>query len=433
MEPPINYGNTGLPQSPGEGPKIYGRSKFKGCAIIGVLVLIIILGIAGYLIYKGVSTVKDVYDVSQNRSPFDRKNSNKDTKNSDSRFEDATFMDAVVITQNNGNPKIWILTNASKTAIVTHKTPGHYSTGSECIDCRTRAFVYETGSDKILAKTDNPFNDLVTSSCIFEVNGKILQFTTGYHNSPPRVNIYDAYSGALLAETQDFLDKHEELKSGLVSISFPWRAKTISFETKDGQRNLIYSPVTDKVYTSETKMDEDIAGNTPDGTGIISGLKSDANDKRYKLWKITAPRKNLITKNSTYVSFMGDQKHLDVFVRDAKTELISNKIYLQGIIYYQDEDMAVIIYVDQAGKTASRIMTCVDLHSGKEKWTVNQDELFSYMKIDENQKTNSGFDYTKDKINVRKSGSILTLTYLGGGIMGFDSESGKKLWTLEIN
>ena len=432
MEPPINYGNMGIPQTPGEGPKVYGRSKFKGCAIIGSLVLIIILGGAGYLIYKGVSTAKDIYDVTQHKSPFDNKNST-DNKNSDSRFEGATFMDAVVIPQNGGNPKIWILTDASKTAIVTHKRPGQYSTGSECIDCRTRAFIYETGTDKILNKTDNPFNDLVTESNIFGVNGKILQFTHGYHDALPRINIYDANTGSMLSETKDFIDMHEELKSGIVSLSYSNYSQTISFDTKDGQKNLIYSPVTDKIYTNESKLSEDIAAGTPDGTGIACGLKSATKDKRYKLWKVTAPRKNLITKRSTYISYIGEQRTLDVFAPDAKTELVSDKIYLQGIIYYQDEDIAVIIYVDQAGKTANRIMTCVDLHSGNEKWTVNPDGLFSFMKIDENQKTDSGFDYTKDRIKIRKSGNILALTFLGGGIMGFDSESGKKLWTLEIH
>ena len=53
---------------------------------------------------------------------------------------------------------------------------------------------------------------------------------------------------------------------------------------------------------------------------------------------------------------------------DATTEMVSNKVYLQGIIYYQDDETAVIIYVDEAGKTANRIMTCIDIKTGKEKW-----------------------------------------------------------------
>lgn len=432
MEPQINYGNMGA-GNPNDGPKVYGRSKSRGCLIIGIFLLIVILGGAGYFIFRTVTTVKDVFDLTKKDNFFNKNKTGMDNKNVDSRFSDATFMDAVIIPQNNGNPKIWILTDASKTAIVTHKTPGRYSTGSECIDCRTRGFVYDAGSDKILAQTDNPFSDLVTSSAIFEVNGKILQFTTGYHDSPPRVNTYDANSGALLSETQDFIDKHEELKSGIVEMHFAFNPKTISFDTKDGQKSLIYNPKTDKVYTNNTKMDADIAENTPDGSGILCGLKSKTGDKRYQLWKVTAPKKNLVKDESSYMSFMGDQERLKVFKYPGETELVSDKIYLQGIIYYQDDDIAVIIYVDQAGKTANRLMTCVDLKSGKEKWTLNQDSLFSFMKIDELKNSSSSFDSTKDKIAVKKSGDLLALTFIGGGIMGLDIDSGKKLWALEIH
>ena len=173
--------------------------------------------------------------------------------------------------------------------------------------------------------------------------------------------------------------------------------------------------------------------NSPDGNGILCGLKSKTGDKRYQLWKVTAPKKNLVKDESSYMSFMGDQERLKVFKYPGETELVSDKIYLQGIIYYQDDDIAVVIYVDQAGKTANRLMTCIDLKSGKEKWTLNQDSLFSFMKIDELKNSGSGFDSTKDKIAVKKSGNLLALTFIGGGIMGLDIDSGKKLWSLEIH
>ncbi len=339
----------------------------------------------------------------------------------------------MLIQQKGNSPKIWILTNASKTIIKTIKRAGYYSTGAACIDCKTKAYIFDPSEDKILQQTENKFQDLVTESNIFEVNGKVIQFTRDYGDNPPTINIYDASSGAIISDTQDFIAQHDELKSGIIHLNYSRFYGTITFDTKDGQKNLIYCPQKDKIYVDNSKMDEDLASDAGDGQGIICELKSGTHDKRYNLWKVTASKKDLILRKSSFLSYIGEPSHIKLVSKDAETETVSDKIYLQGIIYYQDDNIAVIIYVDQAGKTADRIMTCIDLSSGKDLWTVNQDRLFSFMKIDETKNTYNGFDATKDKISVRKDGNLVTLSFLGGGIMGFDSETGKKLWALEIH
>jgi hypothetical protein len=54
------------------------------------------------------------------------------------------------------------------------------------------------------------------------------------------------------------------------------------------------------------------------------------------------------------------------------------------------------------------------------------------MKIDEDDDTFSSLFFTKDKIEVKRSGNLVILQLKGQGIMGFDYNSGKKLFEIDI-
>jgi hypothetical protein len=77
-------------------------------------------------------------------------------------------------------------------------------------------------------------------------------------------------------------------------------------------------------------------------------------------------------------------------------------------------------------------MSVVDIKTGKEKWTAGEDVLFDDMKIDEDDDTFSSLFFTKDKIEVKRSGNLVILQLKGQGIMGFDYNSGKKLFEIDI-
>jgi hypothetical protein len=113
-------------------------------------------------------------------------------------------------------------------------------------------------------------------------------------------------------------------------------------------------------------------------------------------------------------------------------EPVSEKVYLEGIIYYSDKDCAIIIHLDKLGKKSDRIMTCIDLKTKEEKWTVNQDEMDDVMKIDEEDDTFSSLFFTKDKIGVKRSGSLVVLQLKGRGITGFNYNTGKKIFEMDI-
>ena len=152
---------------------------------------------------------------------------------------------------------------------------------------------------------------------------------------------------------------------------------------------------------------------------------------RKKLYKVTGPRGKLMTNISSLESYARDAHTLEFFT-GATSEPLGDKVYLEGIMYYQNADCAIIIHIDQLGKKSNRMMTCVDLKTGKEKWTIQQSDLFKKMKVDENDDAFSSIFFTKDKIQVKRQDNLVVLQLEGEGLMGFDFNTGKKLWTLDI-
>ena len=140
MEPQQNYsmGTSGMPQ------QVYGRKKSKkGCFIIALLIILAIGGGASYLVYTLYNKVSDtVENFSDKFKDLKDKDRFVGKRNEDSRFS-GNFIDAILVPVTGSTPRLFILTDASKTYIETKKRPGYYSTGAACIDCKTIAYLYD--------------------------------------------------------------------------------------------------------------------------------------------------------------------------------------------------------------------------------------------------------------------------------------------------
>jgi hypothetical protein len=424
MEPQYNYDpNTGLMKQ-----KVYGKSKFKGCFIISIVLFIIVGGTAAYFIYQAVAGFDSKFnDITKKMTDLKDKDRYTGDRNADSRFI-GDFIDAIIIPVPGSNPRVFILTDASKTYIETKKSPGYYSTGAACVDCKTMAYLFDPAANNIVKNTEDIYNDVVSVDGIALKNDKIFQFSRGYHNSEPKVEIYNSATGEMISSGNSFTQNYEELKSGLIQLNFSKEKQIAEFETKDGRKNIVYSIDKDKIYESQQELEKD-DNNNISGEGYLYAMVNEKSDSRRTLYKVNAPL-NFIKKNkSTLMDYAGHPNSLKSY--NAESEKISEKVYIEGIIYFQDEEFVFIIHQDQAGKTANRIMTCIDAKTGSEKWTVNQDQLFGYMKIDENKNSSQSLSSTKDKIGVSRLGSLTILKLKGDGIMGFETESGKKLWSIQ--
>ena len=407
--------------------QVYGRKKSKkACFIIALLVLLVIGGGGSYLIYKLVIKATDTFDTFSDKFK-DLKNDKLGSRNTDSRFPGG-FMDAILVPVTGSTPKVFILTDASKTYIETKKSPGHYSTGAACIDCKTVVYIYDPTEDKVLKNTEYKYPDVITASDIALKDGKVYQFTRSYHETEAGINIYDAVTGDLLSETGDFVSKYPELSGGISELDYRPEQRYVKFDTKDGREDIIFSVDHGRIFKNDKELRETLES-TAEGESFIFAMTSEDNDSRKQLYKITAPKKNILGQGQTLMSYAGKPGMLKMY--NAVSEKVSGKNYIEGMLYFQDEDYVYIVSQDQAGKKASRIFTCVDAKTGKELWSVQQPDLFSYMRIDEEANSQLSLSSSKSKISVSRLGNIVILKLKGDGVMAFDSATGKKLWSIQ--
>ncbi len=420
MEPQINY--SGMPEQ-----QVYGRKK-SGCgkfAIIGTIILLLIIGVGAYFIYYGVNKVKEVVNIPGINGFGPPK---ENPENVDKRFT-GSFMDAVLIPQSDGSQKLFILADGSVKYMLKQKSTGRFSMGMACNDCKTVSYIFDPVSGKVEKQTVNTFSDIIHQSHIVFARGKVMQFTNPTEKDGVRINTYDPATGEIISDTKAFVDQHPELNSGIIDLTFHDNDQTVSFETKDGQRNQRYNPATDKIYQNEVKMINDLGAAAENGMGTLYVLREERDDPRKSFYKVTATKKDIITRESTLISYVDNVEFLHDIIPTAKVEKVNDRKFLKGRIYYHDDDCVVIIYFDQAGKIASRLLICYDAKTGQELWNKGPEELFPEMKIDKD----SHSDEYDSKIRLRRSENILMLTYEGTGIKGFELKTGKQLWEIEIH
>ncbi|MCI0450415.1 MAG: hypothetical protein L0Y79_11650 [Chlorobi bacterium] len=404
MEPPISY-----PESDSyKGQTVYGKKR--GCAglgcfgIVGAIIVIVIIVIIGYFFA--------IPALMPNKISGD-------------------FLDAVIVPSKDGSQKLWILTDGSFNFIKTTKSPGRTSTGRECYFCKTWTYIIDPETENVEKKIKTPYEDIITQIDLVYHSGKVWEFTREYGENEPRIEAFDSETGEKVMDTKEFMRKFPVLAAGLAGSYYDEKDNTVKLKTKDGRDNLIYSLEDGKLYNDFKDFREAMMRDS--SKFVISVLSSESSSgPRKKLYKIAGPKSKILDNKSSLESYAGNQKSLQFFTGGLSSEPMTDRVFLEGIIYHQDSDCAIVIHLDQLGKKSNRIMTSVDVKTGKEKWTLEQDKLFDDMKIDEEDDAFSSLFFTKDNIEVKRSGNLVVLQLKGEGIMGIDYSTGKKLWEIDI-
>ena len=407
MEPQINYGGSSFnQQTPYGGQKIYGRSRFagKGCAtfvFIPIFLLVLILG----FVYFGYPAL---------------------TPNS----IHGDFMDMALVPTKDGSVKLWVLTDGSFKFIQTTKSPGSYSTGVKCYFCKTWTYVYDPAEKKVVQKFKTEQNDVITSTNMIYSGGKVWVLTGAYGKNDAKIEAYDPETKQKVIETKDFLAKYPILSAGITGIRYDKKNNTMALNTRDGRDRITYSFNYDKLYEDYSAVNDDLWKDSTQ-TSVVA-LSNDAGSSQRKvLYKINGTKGRLAYRESSLNNYTPDKSGSKRYL-DLDFERLTEKVYLEGILYFQDEDCAIIIHLDQLGNKSDRIVTCIDIKAGKEKWTVNQDDLFKQMRIDKDKDTFSDLFFTKDKIEAKRLGDLVIIQLKGEGILAFDYNTGKKLWEMSI-
>jgi len=71
------------------------------------------------------------------------------------------------------------------------------------------------------------------------------------------------------------------------------------------------------------------------------------------------------------------------------------------------------------------------LQREKKNGVLGKKEMFDHMIIDEEQNSSQSLHSSKDKIAVTASGNLVLLKLKGDGVMAFNAETGKKLWSIQ--
>ena len=403
MEPPVSYPASDSYQ----GRNIHGRKSGcmgKGCfGFFGLLIVLAVIAAIGYFFALPALMPNSL---------------------------SGTLLDAVIVDGKNGEQKLWVLTDGSFNFIQTTESPGKYSTGRECYFCKTYTYIINPKDNSVEKKIKTPYDDIIIQIDLVYHNDKVWSFTRDYGENPPRIEAFDSETGEKIMTTEQFIAQFPELKAGLTSVSYNKETGIVNMKTTDGLENLLYRIEDGKLYDGFTELRKQITKDTSPSSVAVLAPENSSSGPRKKLYVISGPKNEIENNRSSLENYAAKEDQLER--HNLTGTPAGGKIYLEGIMYYSDQDCAVIIYLDQLGKKSGRIMTCVDLKTGKEMWTVTPDELYDEMKIDENDDAFSSLFFTKSKIDVKRSGNLVILKLKGEGIMGFDYKTGKKLWELDI-
>jgi hypothetical protein len=394
MEPKIpGYNQYYSEQTPEE-----KKSGLKtGClGILGVIILIPVIAAVGYFFVYPALTPNSIK---------------------------GELLDVTIVPDNEGG-KMWVLMDGSHYYIQSVKTPGRTSMGRKCIMCKTWLYIVDPASGKILDKHKSDMDDIITVSDIDYANGKVWVFIKEYGENQSKIETYDAVSGKLISDTKAFIKEHKELSAGIAEINYNKKLKQLKIKTNDAS-DLTLDLETEKFYSSgELRNIKDSAITTV----LVLASDNDSPKEKKSLYSVTGPKYKL--KESSLDNYVQDPKSLKF--RTNSTAEVLGGTYLEGIIYHQDKDCAIIIHLDRLGKQSNRIMSCIDVRTGKEIWRAEQEELFEEMKIDENKDSFSSLFFTKDKIEISRASDMVILELKGVGIMIFDYKSGKKIKEIKI-
>ncbi len=338
------------------------------------------------------------------------------------------FMNAVAVPGPEGGYRLWILSDGSFHYIMRTESPGRFSMGRKCKFCKTWTYVYDPANKTVLAKFKTDYKTLILRTWMTYLNGKIWIATGPYEQNEPRIFVYNVDPPGLTRETRDIITKYPELSSGLINLRMEKDPDRIYLDTKDGREGLVLTLSDEKLYQNESEFRNTLAAGDGERITVFALGREDSGPRR-KLFKVTGPRNRV--KDSFIEFALKDPSSLKSQAKATAEPATPKQVYIEGMIFYQDADCCLVLHQDAAGQTADRLLTCVD-GSGKEKWTTAPADIFKEMKVDIDKNSLSAIFFMKDNINVSRTGGLVLLQLRGVGVIGFDFETGKKLWEVKF-
>jgi len=405
MEPQLNYPSA-YREQPDLGRKIYGRSRLFGIGcfgIIGLILLLVFIAVVGYFyVYPKLTPNKLQGD----------------------------FLNVTLVPGTNDTAHLWILTDGSFNFIQSTKSPGHYSVGRKCYFCKTWTYIYEPVSKKIIKKFKTDFEDIIIRPDIFYAAGKVWVIIRPYNENPAAISVYNPETGELVLDIKGFVNKHKEFSSGITEVNvFNEPERHLRLDTRNGQNDLVYAIDEDRVYPSYSEYNKAFEEKNKQETTVFALGKESSSSSRMQLFLVTGPMFK-ITKGSSIENYIDNPSTLKFFTNSTAEKLVPDKTFIEGMIIYSDENACVILHQEVADKDSDRMLTCVET-GGRIRWTVTQSDLFDKTRVNKDDPFSSLF-FMKDKFGGMAANNLFVFKQEETGVIGFDFQTGKKLWELEF-
>jgi hypothetical protein len=347
---------------------------------------------------------------------------------SSSKGMSGEFLHAVAAPSVRDGYHLWIMTDGSRHYIQRTQTPGRVSVARKCWSCKTWIYVYDPVQERVLAKFKTDYKALILYTWLAYQNGKVWVVTGPYDQNEPKIYVYRTEPAGLIQETSGIIGDHPELGSGLIDIKMRRDPDRLILDTKDGRTGLILALSDEKLYKNENEYRRAQAQDEEEQVTVFALGLVDGGPRK-QLYKVTGPKSRI--KDGSLEFQLKDAESLKISANAAAEPAASGRLFIEGMIVDQDAEGCLILHQDSAGKTAARLLTRVD-GGGQVKWTIGAAELFKEMKVNIDKDPTSAIFFMKDKIGVSRAGNLVLVQLKGAGIIGFEFESGKKLWDVRF-
>ncbi len=378
-----------------------GRSRFGGC---GVVWLLLVLGIfaGGSRLFWPALWGKPIR---------------------------GRFICAVAVPSANGQVQLWLLTDGSFRYTQKTQRPGSVSVESKCLFCRTWTYVYDPVDKAVRAEFRNGLQSVLIEAWMAYASGRVWVMTGAYENNPPTILVYETDPPRLVRETKDYTARFPELGSGLIGLRFAENPPRIVMDTRDGRSGLALNLVDERLYPSESRLLDALAGAEEERVSRFALGPEDGSGPRRVLFKVAAARRKL--QSSALDLALYGERTLAVSTGGTVQRVLPGRVFIEGLVLYQDAESCLILHQDAAGRAANRLLTFVDAR-GSERWTTPPETLFEEMKLDERKNAFSKMFFLKSRLRLSRSGRLLLLQLNGVGLMGLELQTGRKLWQIRL-
>jgi hypothetical protein len=323
------------------------------------------------------------------------------------------FMNAVIVPGENGNNNLWVMT---------YKNKGK--------DYYVNTYIYDPINKETIKSFETEYPSYPPQTKLFYINNEVWKISMESNGIDASINVFDPSSGEEKMNTKSFSEKFSELQGGISKINVYGEIPKINLETKDGKKP-VYDLQKNKMYDNYSEYGNSYKDDKTKMTIFSMGLEKSSESARKKLYLVTGPKTNLWERNLSE-SYFENPSTLKFFTKSEAKPLAGNKIFLEGKMLFQDDECCFVFHQSQVGNDAERLLSCID-KDGEILWTASTEEgLFPKLRATSKDAT-SGMFFIKHNVHVLRSGDIVLFYYDRFGFIGFEFETGKKIYEAELS